>query len=109
MDTASPGRQEETLAAPGLQGQQAPPELRHNQQRRTCSALRTATLMLVENRRLMTEQSAARRLVSCAVSVASKNATGWRMSRPNSWLRRRCSRLVLSSEKSQPRMAAKPA
>lgn len=52
----------------------------------TCSELRMATLMLVLNRRLMTEQSAARRLVSCAVSVASKKATGWLMSRPNSWL-----------------------
>lgn len=52
----------------------------------TCSEFRMATLMLVLNRRLMTEQSAARRLVSCAVSVASKKATGWLMSRPNSWL-----------------------
>lgn len=56
--------------------------------RTTCSAFRMATLMEVEKRREMTEQSAARRLVSCAVSVASKNATGWRMRRPNSWLLR---------------------
>lgn len=121
-----------------------------------CSELRSATFMLVANSRLMTEQSAASRLVSCAVSVWSKNATGWQMSRQNSWLLRgrreggtqgrraascqqapwpcaarspaparrvprhhvcalrytdlrRCSRLVFTSEKSQPRMEANPA
>ena len=61
----------------------------------TCSAFRSATLMLVENTLLMTEQSAARREVSCAGSAASKKETGWQMRRSKTRERSRCRRLVL--------------